>query len=715
MSATLPKRTPNGPSRAYVLVCAVATLYVGCLFFGSARLQTLYSDYWTVPEAFQNGTASRTLGPWSAPLDDVFIHFDFARSAARGRPFEWSHGNGYSSGGTSLIYPFILAAGYRLGLTGLDLMEWAAVVACVCVFILLLQVRRAFRGLPPWAEYLAPPALLGIGALSWSLFSGMEIALFLALWAGAFSVWDRIERGRNDPLRVVVGRAALLGISGAALVATRPEGAVTVAVLAASAAFFLRRRGPRLVLGVLSASVGPCAAVVVGQALLNLYLTGEVAAAGAIAKLEIYHPYLTAGEKFDRWLFYLGYQALRVTQQHFETLPAVGWLVWVFATIALVRRETRKRALLLWASFLTWAMTVAMNGQVRWQNERYTMPAVAWLLLSAALGVAAVLTLAWEAPRQKLRVAFAGLTLVLCCFFAWQAAPAFRFQVWYFGRAARNIYDQQVTVGKVLRSGLEPRPKLVLLGDAGAIPYVTDAPALDLIGLGGFHGMPFARATRAHVGASIELIEHLDARSRPDVFAIYPSWWDELPLWFGSRIGEVPARGNVICGAPSKVLYRANWAALEGSSRPFRLDRSERVVAELDWADVLSEDAAGYRRAPKAEGRIALKLLPNLAVPERDVYDAGRHTPEGTREHFTLRDIEPGRPLRLIVRAAPVADVSIPVSIDGKSAGTLELSRSDGWIEVPLRIDHAHGSTLEVELGASRERVLYHLWVVAGP
>ena len=201
--------------------------------------------------------------------------------------------------------------------------------------------------------------------------------------------------------------------------------------------------------------------------------------------------------------------------------------------------------------------------------------------------------------------------------------------------------------------------------------------------------MPFARATRAHVGASIELIEHLDARSRPDVFAIYPSWWDELPLWFGSRIGEVPARGNVICGAPSKVLYRANWAALEGSSRPFRLDRSERVVAELDWADVLSEDAAGYRRTPKAEGRIALKLLPNLAAPERDVYDAGRHTPEGTREHFTLRGIEPGLPLRLIVRAAPVADVSIPVSIDGKPAGTLELSRSDGWIEVSLRIEKA--------------------------
>jgi hypothetical protein len=699
----------------YVLFCAIATLYVGSLFFGSARLQTLYSEYWSNPPSFQGGTANRTLGPWSAPLDDVFIHFDFARSAARGRPFEWSQGNGYSSGGTSLIYPFVLAVGYALGLTGLDLMEWAAIVACVCVFILLLNARLVFRGLPPWAQYLAPPALLGVGALSWSLFSGMEIALFLAIWAGAFVAWDRLERSRNEPLPVIIVLSSALGLAGAALVTTRPEGAATVFVLAASITFMLRRRGPRVALGVFTLALAPCALVVVGQALMNLHLTGEVAAAGAIAKLEIYHPYLTRSEKFDRWLFYLGYQALRVTQHHLETIPAIGWSVWVFAAVALVLPDTRKRALLLWACLLTWAMTVAMNGQVRWQNERYTMPAVAWLLLAAALGAAGVLTRAWEAPRDKVRLALAGLTVAVAGFFVWQVIPAFRFQLWYFGRAARNIYDQQVGVGRVLRSGLQPTPRLVLLGDAGAIPYVTDAPALDLIGLGGFHGMPFARATRAHVGAAIELIEHLDEAQRPDVFAIYPSWWDELPLWFGSRIHEVPARGNVICGAPSKVLYRASWEPLVGSSRPFRLESSERIVAELDWADVLSEAKAAYRRIPQAEGRIALKLLPNPARQERDVFDAGRHTPEGTRERFTLRGIGAGRSVRLLVRAAPVADVTVPVSVNGKPAGKLELPRSDGWVEVSLPLAETNGSPLEIELGASTERVLYHLWAIAVP
>ncbi|HEY3499012.1 MAG TPA: hypothetical protein VGK73_30180, partial [Polyangiaceae bacterium] len=176
----------------YVCFCAAVTLYVATRFYGSLRLQTLYSDAWSSPELMREGHGGA--GPWSAPLDDVFIHFDFARSAARGRPFEWVLGNGYSSGGTSLLYPFVLAAGYRLGFRGLDLMEWAAIVACVSVLALFLAIRHAFRDLPRATSYLAPLALLGVGALSWAFFSGMEIAFFLALWGGAFVTWDGLMR-----------------------------------------------------------------------------------------------------------------------------------------------------------------------------------------------------------------------------------------------------------------------------------------------------------------------------------------------------------------------------------------------------------------------------------------------------------------------------------------------------------------------------------------
>ena len=696
----------------YALVCAVATLHVAARFYGSARLQTLYSDYWAAPELWQHGP--RAFGPWSAPLDDVFIHFDFARSAAQGHPFEWVPGNGYSSGATSLLYPFVLATGYLLGFQGLDLMLWAGIVACVSVFALLLGLRRAFEQLPVWTTYLLPLALLGVGALAWALFSGMEIAFFLALWLAGFLAWTALLDGaRADRVSVLLTRAAGLGVVGAALVATRPEAAVLVAIFALSSARAVQARGAKATLAVLALAAAPGALVVVGSALANLLLTGEIAAAGAVAKLELYHPFLTAAEKLERWWFYFTYQVLRLTQEHLESMPVIGWLVWLYALAALFFDETRRAAACLWACALGWTMTVAFNGQVRWQNERYSMPALTWVLAAAALGLGVVLVRGFQRPRDPRVVALAWLATVAFPLFVWQAEPNFRFQAWYFGRGSRNIYDQHVTLGRVLRQSPE-HEATVLLGDAGAIPYVSEGHALDIIGLGGYKHMPFARATRAHVGSAVELIEHLTPAERPSLLAIYPSWWDELPLWFGSRLFEIPARGNVICGAPSVVVYRASWDSLRGSDRPFRLPGGSTVTAEFDWADVTSEARAHYRRSSDVDGRVAFKVLPDPRDPRHDVFDAGRNSPEGTREWFTLDGILPGRPLELVFRAAPVADRVVPVSIDGVPAGELALPRTDGWVEVHLDVRPVDRSRIVIELGPSGERVLYHAWAVQG-
>src|SRR5215471_8569268 len=84
--------------------------------------------------SFYGYMLKQTGGEWSAPLDDVFIHFDYARATALGHPFEWVVGNGYSSGNTSLSYPFVLAFGWLVGFRDARLMVWAAIVAATCVF-----------------------------------------------------------------------------------------------------------------------------------------------------------------------------------------------------------------------------------------------------------------------------------------------------------------------------------------------------------------------------------------------------------------------------------------------------------------------------------------------------------------------------------------------------------------------------------------------------
>ena len=55
--------------------------------------------------------------PLLMPLDDTYIHFQYARQWAAGEPLRYFPGDPPSSGGTSLLYPILLAAGYRLGFT----------------------------------------------------------------------------------------------------------------------------------------------------------------------------------------------------------------------------------------------------------------------------------------------------------------------------------------------------------------------------------------------------------------------------------------------------------------------------------------------------------------------------------------------------------------------------------------------------------------------
>ncbi|MDX2054956.1 MAG: hypothetical protein SFV15_21315 [Polyangiaceae bacterium] len=698
----------------YALFAGTCVLLAACWFYSSMRLQTLYSIAWDDPRfsSWIEGGREPRMGPWSAPLDDVFIHFDFARSIARGHPFEWSVGNGYSSGDTSLLYPFVLAIGYLLGFHG-NLMYFAALVACVSVFAGLLAARQMYLSLPRYTSYVAPIVLLSVGALNWSFFSGMEVAFFLGLWGAAFTIWDHACRSSRES-GVPWGALFALGLANALLVGTRPEAVTCVAVLSISVTLALwNKLNVSRGLGVLACAVLPGAIVVLGQSLANYIFTGETAAAGAIAKLEIHHPYLTLREVWDSWQFHLVYQFNRVTNYHFSEAPRVGFIVWILAAIPLILPGTRRVALMLWVNIVLWGSVVALNGQVRWQNERYAMPAVAWLLLLAALGLAILLDLGVRGiVEQRASAVAAGVLGVAAVgVFATFQAARFRDQVWFFGRASRNIWDQHVAVGRLLRDQL--KPERVLVGDAGAIPYVADLPALDIIGLGGYSDLPFARATRLGVAAAIELLERLPNEERPDLLAIYPSWWGDFPLWFGNEIAEVPVRGNVIAGGASKVIYSPDWSPLWLSDQPHRLASGE-VVDSLDFADLVNERAHAYRKPERKAGYVSMKILTYADSPHAPVWDAGRVATPLESLQFSLKPLHTGKPARLVLRAAPIHPETFELRVNGQPIPTPTLSPSDAWqdIEVPLAQDVV-APTLEIELKSRTHTITwYHLWLV---
>jgi hypothetical protein len=707
----------------------------------------------------------QTGGEWSAPLDDVFIHFDYARATAEGHPFEWVAGNGYSSGNTSLTYPFVLAAGYVSGFSGQRLMLWAAIVAATCTFAVLLAGRRLFvrRAFPKTSydrvsSYLLPPLFLGVGALDWSLWSGMEVAFLLATWGAALAAYFSLVRARPKD---VPRRAWILGLSGLLMVVTRPEAVTTVAVFAVAAGLGLRRRMRRRAAWVTLRAAAPGAVAVVLQAAANRLLTGEWTAAGAIVKLALYNPFMSAADKWNDYLFNLKYEIFRIVEYHFADKGAFGVVLPVLALSTVAVRRTRSLGLLLLAQVAGWTLLVALNGQVRWQNERYTMPAVAWLLVAAALGTSALLrrrdvpsrlflfalgalavqavvaSLAPEARPLAWRTwgmtaaggAFAaalvtlwpvrvlGTFLLLGLFFVHQA-PNMRGQKWFFGRACRNILDQHITAGRFLdRLGA----RRVLVGDAGALVYASGRKGLDIIGLGGYRGLPFARAGLMGLSATIELMEHVPPQDRPDVLAIYPSWWGVLPTWFSSgEIARFPAEGNVICGGYEDVLYHSDWQLLgtgektRSLSRVTAVEPEARVRDQIDVADLLAEAEHDYRFDAPVSGYTDMKILPDPADEEHDMLDGGRLVRPGSRERMRLENLEAKKPAWLILRSAPVSATDVVVRIHGRDVETVHWTRSEGWDERVVTLppeDVTAELPLELYNQGPEDFVDYHVWV----
>jgi len=673
---------------AFAVAC---TVYSAATFYGYMHVQTR--------------------DEWSAPLDDVFIHFDYARAAARGFPFEWSEGNGFSSGNTSLLYPFVLAIGYAAGFRGPNLMVWAAFVATVSMLGFFVVVGRAIEPLGRAAKYLVPPAVLSLGALAWSLWSGMENAFHLGIWALMLLPTLDLARASSD-LRATRRYAWIAGFAGALLFLTRPESVVCIAAFAIYAAvhvfrsFGLRDAVPTVL------RVGLPGAVALGlQSIANRAFTGEWSASGAIVKLAINHPYMTAQQKFDEWKSLLGYVVNRNTQHHFADVAPWGWLVPLLALVPLASRKTRAFAVVLWAQIIGWALLVALNGQVRWQNERYTMSGVAWLFVLAATGLGVLIAPALRSSKParafwtvRVAVACAAMTVY------WNhQTPNMRDQIWFFGRASRNIRDQHIIAGLVLA---ERKPKRVLVGDAGALIYASDRPGLDLIGLGGYHDLPFARAGTHGLGASIELIERIPPDDRPDYMALYPTWWGDLPPMFGKRLVGIPVAGNVICGAAEKVLYKADWSALDRAGVPRTLRDGERVIDELDVADLVSEKAHQYNMPKPEMGFVVHRLLPEPGNRRRELFDAGRIIPIGQPE--TAKFVVPNRSGRLIVRVVPSKPTAADVHIDGKLAGRLTAPATATWSELSMDLPADLPPQFTLSLTpVEGEWVTYHVWIVS--
>lgn len=700
----------------FLVFAAASTILSARKFLGARHAALRFSE--TARQALSLDDPIRQLTPvaWSAPLDDVFIHFDFARSLAQGHFFEWSPGGGYSSGATSWLYPAILGAAYRMGITGFALGYFADWLAAVCVFAAFLALRHAFGDRAWWFHYLCVAALSFQGVVAFALWSGMEFALFLLLWSCAHALFQALLREPQAAKRQ--RHAWALGLAGMLLAATRPEALVCVAVWAL---FAIRSVPPaqwekRASALLAAAIVAPCCMYLAARAVVNRCLTGDFADAGSLAKLEFLAPHRNLLDFPWVWLKNMGFQLGRITAYHAGMYVALGCLLWVSVLGSMLMQRTRTDARVLGVMAALWMGLVASNEYVRYQNDRYTMAPLVWLILCAALATHGFIDAGLRSRAKSYAHRWSPALLACVTLTAWilNQAPRFAQQAWLFGRASRNVAEQQVRLGLLLSDAPERASHRLLVGDAGALEYFSQMPGVDAFGLGTTSKLPFAKAVRLGNGATVELIERMPDGARPDLMALYPSWWKDLPLWFGQRLLDVDITGNVMCGASKKVLYRADWGALDGSSSPIVAHDGWHVVDELDIADLVSEATHDFSVSRQASGYVFMKVLAKPDNPKHSLFDAGRILFDGDSMRFRMPQLSGHRNVRLVMRAAPHAPMSCRIVLNGHDRGGLTFAPKDSWVESFFDLD-ASPELQEAQFVIQAQRGecnLFHIWAL---
>lgn len=604
------------------------------------------------------------------PLDDAYIHFQYARALAEGYPFRYNPDQPPTSGATSLLYPFVLALGYRLGFIGEALAWWALGVGVLtwlgAAWLLFRLIEAESGGATTLALGVAAIFVLH-GSLAWAFLSGMETGLFL--WAIFLTLWH--VRAQN-------ARAALTAAALTALI--RPEGAV-IALTAALYVLLTARRVHGLYYAL------PLAACVV-QPLLNLALTGSPSGSGMQAKSYLYNvppdPQQTLrliGETFGRLWGELFTDVGIYNTAFFAVLALIPL---AFGAWQLIGRRKVSLPILIAAWLLGLSAITALVETAFWQFKRYQQPIIALLVLLSSCTLGALSSRGRGAAHALLGACALYTALGVG---GWSA---------HYHENVREVAFSQ----RVLAQAVADLPPESLVGahDIGAVRYLGGRTTYDVVGL----TTPAAAEAWRHGAGAV--FEQLYASPwRPDHFAIYPdarglTYFVQSGV-FGEVLGSFPStqpRVNVASATASgQFLYRADWTYAVYAAQPMQPSTLAEIagfdlVDSLNVAHLASERAHNYLwwQALRRDGFPSeLHALTYQACAPPDEHNSACRVADGGRlltggEEFTIR-AEAGRDLLWIMRVQAQYPIRLRLYADGQLIGERIVPEIAGkWVEI---------------------------------
>jgi arabinofuranosyltransferase len=480
-----------------------------------------------------------TDGQGGVPLDDAWIHFQFARNLARGDGLSFNPGEP-TSGSTAPLWTLLLAAVYFVGGDFPIAGQWLSGVCFLATLAATYALGQRLTG-DRWLAWLAGVVVAVNGRMVWAGLSALETCLFAALSLLAVNTHLDDRAARRYRLRT----AALFGL--AAL--SRPEGYLLFALAMADFVWngaglqesapgeggkdgALWRRLPVLPVGLFAAMVLP-------------YLVFSLRTSGHLLP-NTYHAKAVVDFSLDR--DFLSVAARYLILDNPLLLP-----FYVLGIGVLFRRAT---LLSLWSAGLP--LVYAFLHASLYQHGRYLMPLIP---CNAVIGVVGLLEARRLALRRGGRVRGTGFfpKSLLSALFgvliiagtAWRLPTMADLYAWNVD----NINEMHVTLGHWAAQNTPP-DAILALNDIGAIMYFSERSVVDLAGLITPEVVPIL-----HSSDRDALLADFMAERGVEYVIIFPKWFPDLAARDDvlKPVYQVTLERNTIIGGETMVVYQAHW------------------------------------------------------------------------------------------------------------------------------------------------------------
>lgn len=522
---------------------------------GARRMSALFQHAWAdnvlvtvivvAGALYYSLVASRVTAP-GFPLDDSWIHLQFARNVAAGHGVSFNPGV-WSSGSTSPLWTLLLAI---TGMLPASPVVAAKVLGTTLTLVTALAAGGIVRHLTA-SRFAALTASLTVALsprMTWASVSGMEVSLYCALAAMTVLTYLRASARNRGLLWAVF--AALTGTA-------RPETFIMFPILFVHWLWtaYSQRDAVRL-----RNSVAPALAF---AAVFATWVGFNLAVGGAPLPMTFY----AKNEGKGLLIALLEGNVSTVTRKLFvdsnefanillkwcqEQSMFLSFLVLVGLLVvagALRTSGTRPTDGIVIIAILL--ISPAFKGvfaplpKMLVHDGRYVLHLLLLFFLTAAIGAGYL----WEHTRKRWVVAvFVGLALIRL------ASQDVKFATTYAAQV-RNINDLQLATAGWLQANTTDDARIAT-NDIGAIAYFGKRFVLDIEGLVTPDAIPFKRRN--------DPAGYL-AHARPDLVIIFPRWYPELAgrtdlLQEIDRITSLP---QVVAGGESLVIYRTPWTREE--------------------------------------------------------------------------------------------------------------------------------------------------------